>query len=106
MNKKILSHDELVKRLKEYEDLQRHNKNIRDTHCHWSVRAKFQKYVKETKDEINMLLTALYHAKEARNLYEYKRRYTSLKDSNMHGDYFFEESIRGLCTENYLEPEE
>ena len=96
MNKKILSHDELVKRLKEYEDLQRHNKNIRDTHCHWSVRAKFQKYVKETKDEINMLLTALYHAKEARNLYEYKRIY----ESN------FDEPIRGMCTENYIEPEE
>lgn len=89
MNNKLLSYDELVYKLKELEDLQRHNKNIRDTHSHWSVRAKFQKYVKETREEINMMLTAIHHAKEARNLYEFKKRYESLKDSNLIGDNFF-----------------
>ena len=60
MNNKLLSYEELVNKLKELEDLQRHNKSIRDTHSHWSVRAKFQKYVKETREEINMMLTAIY----------------------------------------------
>lgn len=89
MNNKLLSYSELVDKLKEYEELQKHNKNIRDTHCHWSVRAKFQKYVKKTKDKINMLHTAISHAKEARHLYEYKRRYEG-------------EVLRGNCTANYI----
>lgn len=93
MNNKLLSYEELVEKLKGLEVKQRWNKILRK-HApilkNSKLQREHQKDVSQTKKEINLILTAIHHVKEARKLYEYKR----LHDS---------EKIRGMCTDNYLE---
>ena len=91
MNSKLLSYEELVEKLKGLEVLQRIHKSVyTDSRISLKTRKLHQRKAMELKQKINMILTAIHHAKEARRLYEYKR----LHDS---------EKIRGLCTDNYLE---
>lgn len=91
MNKELLSYEELVEKLKGLEVLQSMHKKIYTTGGYdYKKRARHQSRAMELKKEINLVLSAINHAKEARKLYEYKR----LHDS---------EKIRGLCTDNYLE---
>lgn len=93
MNSKLMSYEELVERLKVLELLQKGYKKIyRSNKGDMSFRIKMQKKSNELKKEINLLLSAIHHAKEARKLYEYKRLYES-------------EKLRGLCTDNYVEGE-
>lgn len=93
MNSKLMSYEELVEELKELEGLQKIVKDMsKDPNISMKTRKRFQKYVNKSKDEINLLLSAIHHAKEARKLYEYKRLYES-------------EKLRGLCTDNYVEGE-
>lgn len=79
MNNKILSYEDLKEKLKMLEIRQRYNKALRK-HCrilknNSKTESKHQKDVSRTKREINLLLTAIHYAKEARKLYEYKRLY-------------------------------
>lgn len=93
MNSKLMTYEELVDRLGTLELLQRGYKMVyRSNKGDMSFRSKIQKKSHELKKEINLLLSAIHHAKEARKLYEYKRLYES-------------EKLRGLCTDNYVEGE-
>jgi|14BtaG_2_1085337.scaffolds.fasta_scaffold104856_2 hypothetical protein len=90
MNNKILSYEELKYMLKSLEVLQKLHKDIYNDGA-YSIkrRARHQQRAMELKKEINLLLTAIHHAKQARKLYDYKR----LHD---------QEVIRGSCTANYI----
>lgn len=93
MNNKLMSYEELIRELKHLEGLQRIDKGIsKDNGMSMKTRKRFQKIVEKNKKEINLVLTAIYHAKQARKFYEYKRIYES-------------EKLRGLCTDNYVEGE-
>ena len=93
MNSKLMSYEELVEKLKGLEVLQTtHKKTYQNGKYGSSIRSNSQRRSHELKQEINLVLSAIHHAKEARKLYEYKRLYES-------------EKLRGLCTDNYVEGE-
>lgn len=95
MNNKLLSYEELKKELKSLEALQKLHKRLYRCKAFGNglVAARSQRRSSELKKEINLILTAIAHAKEARRLYEYKRLYNNA------------DTIRGICTDNVYLPE-
>lgn len=89
MNSKLMSYEELVEKLKGLEVKQRWNKVLRK---HAPIlkgskaQREHQKDVSQTKKEINILLSAIHYAKEARKLYEYKRIYDTITKIPLKGD--------------------
>lgn len=80
MNNKLLSYDELKEELKALEALQSMHKRIYNNGSYgYKMRAQHQARAMQLKFEINTILSAIYHAKEARKLYEYKRLYDSME---------------------------
>lgn len=78
MNSKLMSYEELVERLKELETEQRRAKRHYQIKGFYPHRSGYQAYSNKIKKEINLILNAIHHAKEARKLYEYKRIYDTI----------------------------
>ena len=74
MNNKLLSYENLKELLKHIEIQQRLNKKIYSRkNCDTKLQSRYQKLANESRIAINVILSAIHHAKQARKLYEYKR---------------------------------
>jgi hypothetical protein len=79
MNSKLMSYEELVEKLKGLEVLQSvHKKTYSNGKYGSSIRSNSQRRSHELKQEINLVLSAIHHAKYARKFYEYKRNHDKL----------------------------
>lgn len=75
MNSKILSYEELKKHFDQLSRVQRiDKKTIAKSSTSNDLRSVLQTIVSTRKSIINVYLSAIHHAKEARRLYEFKRQ--------------------------------
>ena len=91
MNNKLLSYEELKRHFNALSKQQRvDKKTIASSNTSSQLRSVLQSIVSTRASIINVYLSAINHAKEARKLYEYKR---------------VADKLRGQCTENAYLPE-
>lgn len=85
MNSKLLSYSDLKEELKYLEKTQTWYKLERKTHKYLKHR-KYQKKVHENKIKINIILSAIHHAKDSRKFYNYKKLYEKEKMKDWYWD--------------------